>query len=225
MNIPAMSIPAMSPAPSHRVRTTLVACVATSLLWVDLAFAAGSSATSPAARPAPRPTTGTTMKEDFELPAVPVSRRYAAGQSIEARGRRWTVDYGSVDLMNQGNRAQVAAHDGRQLLELSGGNAGIVSTVVATRPGQRYALTVHYARHKGVARAIARGTVEVLGTGGKAYLRDDIEHDPLDLAFDAQQVYRGAFVADAASVTLRLSSSTNGNFGITVDGITLAPAP
>ena len=220
-----MSITAVAPASARGARTALVACVATSLLWFDVALAASGTASPPAARAASRPATGAAMKEDFELPAVPVSRRYTAGQSIEARGRRWKVEYGSVDLMNQGNRAQVVAHDGRQLLELSGGNAGIVSTVLATRPGQRYALTVNYARHKGVGRAIARGTVEVLGAGGKAYLRDDIEHDPLDLAFDAQQVYRGAFVADAASVTLRLSSSTNGNFGITVDGITLAPAP
>ena len=214
-----MSIASMS-SPSSRgacARIALFMCAATSVLWLDGAAAASAAAT--------RPTAGAVIKEDFELPAVPVSRRFAAGQAIEARGRRWTVEFGSVDLMNQRNRAQVAAQDGRQLLELSGGNAGIVSTVLATRPGQRYALTVHYARNKGVGRAIARGTVEVLGTGGKAYLREDIEHDPLVLAFDAQQVYRGVFVADAASVTLRLSSSTNGNFGITVDGITLAPAP
>ncbi len=205
--------------PRWRAAATRASCIALGMLSLDVAAAASTSSTA-----TPRAATNATMKEDFELPAVPVSRTYRLGEVIETRGRRWKVEFGSVDLMNQGNRSHVAAHDGRQLLELSGATAGIVSTAPPTRPGQRYTLTVHYARNRRIGRAITRGTIEVLGAGGKALLRDDIEHDPLKLAFDAYQTYSGVFTADAARVVLRLSSSTNGNFGITVDGITLTPA-
>ncbi len=168
---------------------------------------------------------GAGLQEDFEAPAVPGLTTYRAGQVLRTRSNSWQVESGSVDVLNTRARSEVTAYDGTQLVDLAGSpGPGVMITKFATRVGQTYALTLHYARNSGLGRTPARASVDVLGDRGSVRLHADLVHEPARLAFGAQQRYAGTFVADSARTTLRLTALNGGNAGLTVDGISIATA-
>ena len=165
------------------------------------------------------------LTEDFEAPQVANYTVYRAGQAFKTRNNTWQVESGSVDHVNATLRTEVAAFDGKQLVELAGSpGPGVVATQFSTRAGQTYSLAIHYARNSGLGRNVARATVEVLGGANASLLQAALQHDPSQLAFNAQSTYTGTFVADGTRATLRLTSLNAGNYGLTVDGIAIAPA-
>ena len=168
---------------------------------------------------------GAGLQEDFEAPAVASLTTYRAGQVLRTRGNSWQVESGSIDVLNARANKEVTAHDGNQLVELSGSpGPGVMITKFATRVGQTYALTLHYARNRALGRTPARASVDVLGDRGSLRLHADLVHDPAKLAASAQQAYMGTFVADSARTTLRLTALNAGNAGLTVDAIAVAVA-
>ena len=165
---------------------------------------------------------GAVLTEDFESPAVTNYTVYRAGQSFASGSRTWTVQSGTVDLVNAQVRTETAAYDGKQLVDLAGSpGPGVISTNFATVAGKTYTLTIHYARNKGIGNNVAKAQVDV--TSATSLLHAEIEHNP-SLPFNAQQTYTGTFTADGPQATLRLTSLNGGNFGLTVDGISISAA-
>ncbi len=165
------------------------------------------------------------LQEDFEAPLVANLTVYRAGQSFKTRNNTWRVESGSIDHVNASAHTEVAAFDGKQLVELAGSpGPGVLATRFSARAGQTYSLTIHYARNKGLGRNIARATVDVHGASNESLLQAPLQHDPAQLAFNAQSTYTGTFVADGTQATLRLTSLNAGNYGLTVDGIAIAPS-
>lgn len=164
------------------------------------------------------------LSENFEAPASGNYTVVRAGQSFATRTRTWTVEAGSVDIVNAQVRREAAAFDGTQAIDLAGSpGAGVLSTRFATTPGQDYLLTFHYARNNGIGAVPARARVEVVGMG--VLLQGEVQHEAPHLAFNAYQQFRGAFRADGTSATLRFTSLNGGNAGVMLDAVSIAGVP
>lgn len=180
---------------------------------------------APAPRPMPGATPGVTvLKENFEAPTSGNYTVVRAGQSFATLAHTWTVEAGSIDIVNARVRTEAAAFDGAQAIDLAGSpGAGVLSTRFATQPGQHYLLAFHYSRNNGVGAAAARARVEVVGS--TLLLQGEVQHESPRLPFNAYQLYRGTFRADGTMATLRFSSLNAGNAGVMLDAVSIAATP
>ncbi len=173
----------------------------------------------PPASPMPNPGVAV-VSENFEAPASGNYTVVRAGQSFTTPSRIWTVESGSVDIVNTQVRREAAAFDGTQALYLAGTpGAGVLSTRLDTTPGQTYLLTFHYARNNGIGATPAQARVEVIGSS--PLLHGQVQHESPRLPFDAYQRYRGTFQADGTSATLRFVSLNAGNAGLMLDAVSI----
>lgn len=164
------------------------------------------------------------LSENFEAPSSGNYIVVRAGQSFATQTRTWSVEAGSIDIVNARVRTEAAAFDGTQAIDLAGSpGAGVLSTRFATNPGQNYLLTFHYARNNGIGAVPARARVEVMGAA--PLLQGEVQHESPRLPFNAYQQYRGAFRADGASATLRFTSLNAGNAGVMLDAVSIAAVP
>jgi len=164
------------------------------------------------------------LSENFEAPASNNYTVVRAGQSFATLTRTWTVEAGSIDIVNARVRTEAAAFNGTQAIDLAGSpGAGVLSTRFATKPGQHYLLTFHYSRNNGIGAVPARARVEVMGAA--PLLQGEVQHESPRLPFNAYQQYRGTFRADGASATLRFTSLNAGNAGVMLDAVSIAAVP
>ena len=169
--------------------------------------------------------TGAVLQEDFEFPKTGTFITYRAGQTFYTARHSWKVESGSVDAMNARARNEVTASDGQQLMELAGSpGPGVISTAFETRAGKTYTLTLHYAHNSGLLRKLAHANVDVQGASGTSLLHTELLHDPAKVPFNAPLTYTGSFVADGTKATLRLTSLNAGEYGLTVDAISITPS-
>ena len=163
----------------------------------------------------------TVLSESFEAPASGNYTVVRAGQSFATQTRTWTVEAGSIDIVNANVRREAAAFEGAQAIDLAGSpGAGVLSTRFATAPGQDYQLTFHYARNNGIGAVPARALVEVVGMG--VLLQGEVLHEASRLPFNAYQQYRAMFRADGTSAVLRFRSLNAGNAGVMLDAVSIA---
>ncbi|MBE7420576.1 MAG: DUF642 domain-containing protein [Ideonella sp.] len=180
-----------------------------------------------AQQPAPRveaPSGATVLSESFEAPASGNYTVVRAGQAFSTSSSTWAVEAGSIDIVNTRVRTEAAAFDGIQGIDLAGSpGAGVISTRLATQPGQQYRLTFHYARNNGIGATPARARVEMIGAA--PLLQSEVQHDSRRLPFNAYQRYSALFQADGTSATLRFSSLNDGNFGVVLDAVSVVAVP
>lgn len=168
---------------------------------------------------APATASAAVLSESFETPATNSYTTHRAGQSFTTGSNTWSVLSGSVDVANARVRREVVAFDGTQTLDLAGSpGAGVIAATFPTTAGQTYALQFHYARNSGLGATPARARVEVIGAD--TLLQSEIRHDA-SRAAGSSLPFNGDFVADGALTTLRFTSLNAGNFGMTVDGISV----
>jgi hypothetical protein len=164
-------------------------------------------------------TASAVLSESFETPATNNYTTYRAGQSFTTGNQTWSVLSGSVDVANARVRREVVAHDGTQTVDLAGSpGPGVIAATFPTTAGQTYALQLHYARNSGLGATSARARVEVIGA--ETLLQTELRHDA-SRAAGSSLPFNGSFVADGALTTLRFTSLNTGNFGMTVDGISV----
>ncbi len=179
----------------------------------DVSFVPTGGAGSVAAAPV--------LTESFETPATSNYTTYRAGQSFTTGGNTWTVQSGSIDLVNTRVRKETVAYDGGQTVDMAGTpGPGVIAATFPTTAGKTYSLSFYYARNSGIGATPARTTVEVLGA--TPLLATEVRHEAPQPA-NANVPFNGTFVADGAMTTLRFTSLNGGNFGMTIDGIAVAP--
>ena len=162
------------------------------------------------------------FRESFEAPATANYTVYRAGQSFSTGSNTWMVQSGTVDLVNTQVRRETVAFDGTQTVDLAGSpGPGVMATTFPTKAGQAYSLAFHYARNSGIGNTPARAKVEVVGAG--TLLQAEIRHEAPGQPANANVAFSGRFVADGAMTTLRFTSLNPGNYGLTVDGISVTP--
>lgn len=160
----------------------------------------------------------TVFVEDFETPDTANFLVFFPGTPIITATNAWDVTAGSIDLFEDAARAEAAAFDGAQAIDLTGSpGAGTLETEFATTPGAAYELTFHYARNALLGADTGDAEVDVLGT--TSLLHAAIQHDPAQHAFDAYLPFSDTFIADSSVTVLRFTSLDPGNTGITIDGI------
>lgn len=163
------------------------------------------------------------LTESFESPATANYTVYRAGQTFTSGANTWRVDSGTIDLVNVTARKETVAWDGNQTIDLAGSpGPGVLSTTFPTTAGQRYTLIFHYARNNAIGNKAAEARVEVLGKG--PLLQATLRH-AAPMPYSQNMGYSGSFVADGDVTTLRFTSLTGGNAGLTVDGVAVEPAP
>lgn len=162
----------------------------------------------------------TVLVEDFESPDTANYITFTAGQTIVTATNSWLVVLNSVDLYEDSARAEAAAYDGAQAVDLTGSpGEGTIETTFPTDPGSDYELVFHYARNDLLGGQTGDARVEV--EGASLVLTATIQHDPAQLPFDAYQTFTDVFTADSTECTLRFISLDPGNTGITVDAIAI----
>ncbi|MCB1596364.1 MAG: DUF642 domain-containing protein [Gammaproteobacteria bacterium] len=165
----------------------------------------------------PAPATAV-LTESFEAPVTSNYTTYNAGQSFRTATNTWTVAASGVDICNVQARREVTAFEGNQTLDLNGSpGAGVLATSFATKAGQKYSLSFHYARNNGLGATPARAKVEVLGS--TPLLQAEIRHDKTVGPFGSYLIFSDDFVADGTTASLRFTSLNSGNAGITLDAI------
>jgi len=161
------------------------------------------------------------LVEDFEAPDTANFITFNAGQSIVTASNTWFVTATGVDLYEAAARAEAAAYDGGQAVDLAGSpGAGVIETAFATVPGNEYELVFHYARNALLGADTGDAQVEIFGTA--MLLQATVQHDPATHAFDAYLEFRDSFIADSAESTLRFISLDLENTGVTLDGISVS---
>jgi hypothetical protein len=161
---------------------------------------------------------GPAFGENFEAPAAANYTVVRAGQSFRTQRNTWAVESGSVDIVNTKVRTEIAPIDGSQLIDLAGSpGPGVMSTSFRTKPGTTYDFVVRFGRNNGIGQVPARATLQLVGAA--PLLTQELLHDAARVPFNQILEYRGSFVADAASTTLRFISLNAGNYGLTVDAI------
>lgn len=179
---------------------------------VSLVPVAGGAATTSTAAPV--------LAESFEMPATTNYTAYRAGQSFTTGGNTWTVQSGSIDVVNTTVRKETVAFDGVQTVDLSGSpGPGVMAATFPTTAGRTYSLAFHYARNNNLRSTPGQAKIEVMGAG--PLLTTEIRH--AGQPFNTNAPFNGTFVADGAMTTVRFTSLNPGNAGITVDGISVAP--
>lgn len=164
------------------------------------------------------------LVEDFELPDTTNFITYFAPQQIVTSTNSWQVIAESVDLYEAAARAEAAAFDGGQAVDLAGSpGAGVIEATFSTVPGQSYRLVFHYARNALLGVEVGDARVDV--TGGSSLLSATVQHDPGIYSFDTYLQFSDTFVADGTQAVLRFTSLESGNAGITIDGISITASP
>ncbi|HMB69080.1 MAG TPA: hypothetical protein VKU85_07200 [bacterium] len=164
---------------------------------------------------------GAVLVEDFESPDTANFATYNAGELLVTATNTWSVTSTGIDLYEAAARAEAAAFDGAQAVDLAGSpGAGVIETTFPTVVGQSYELVFHYARNALLGLLTGDALVEVVG--GSTLLQAQVQHDPALHAFDAYLQFRGSFTADVTVTTLRFTSLNPDNTGITLDGISIA---
>jgi len=163
------------------------------------------------------------LSESFEAPATANYTTFKAGQSFTSGANTWTVSATGVDLCNTQVRREVAAFDGNQAIDLSGSpGAGVLATSFATRPGQMYQVSFQFARNNALGATPGHARVEVLGA--VMLMEGDFRHDAAVGPFNTYRPFKGSFVADGATATLRFTSLNPGVAGITIDAVSVTAA-
>ncbi len=172
--------------------------------------------------PAGSATAAPVLSESFEAPATGNYTVFRAGQSFTTANNTWSVQSGTIDLVNTQVRRETVAFDGVQTVDLAGSpGPGVIAATFATTAGQAYNLAFHYARNDGIRATPARAKVEVIGSG--TLLQTEVRHEAASQPASANVAFNGSFVADSAMTTLRFTSLNAGNYGLTVDGISVTP--
>ena len=167
--------------------------------------------------------TAPVLTESFESPATSNYTVFRAGQSFTTATNTWSVQSGSIDLVNTQVRRETVAFDGTQTVDLAGSpGPGVIAATFATTAGQTYSLAFHYARNSGIGAAPALAKVEVIGAS--TLLQADLRHEGPGQPATLNVPFNGNFVADSAMTTLRFTSLNAGNYGLTVDGVSVTPA-
>lgn len=162
------------------------------------------------------------LTENFESPAVPDFRTYAAGETLTTVGNAWAVTQTGIDLFNGNARGEADAYDGVQAVDLAGSpGEGVMSTTFIATPGRTYQLVLHYARNNNIGGGVAQALVEVVDSKG-ARLSETITHDLSRYPFSQFIELRRSFTVTESTLTLRLTSQTAGFAGIVVDAIEIS---
>jgi len=161
----------------------------------------------------------------FEVPVIASNsaQQFNAGSAAIVG---WTVQSGSVDLVDTG---LFAAFQGKQSLDLDGLSPGSISQSFATIAGQTYNLDFAYANNGITPFAGYSANVNV--TGGGTLLNTTISHNTsggagASLAQMDYVLFHGLFVADSAASTILFSSldPAGQNGGIVLDAVSITPA-
>lgn len=166
---------------------------------------------------------GGDFSENFEAPVTSNYTVVQAGQSFRTQRNTWSVESGSIDIVNTKVRTETVPFDGSQVIDMAGSpGAGVMSTSFRTKPGNTYDFAIRFGRNNGIGRTPARATVQIVGA--TPLLTQELVHDPGRVPFNQMLEYTGSFVADGTSTVLRISSLNAGSYGLTVDGISIKKA-
>lgn len=149
----------------------------------------------------------------FETPVITSSwEDFVQGSDALAP---WVITAGSVDVVG----TFWPAYEGAQSLDLNGYEAATIEQTFATEIGRSYSLTFAYANHPNVGTATGRVTV----LGATTLLGEDVSHSGSTYSDMGWLVFRGGFVADSTSTTLRFVD-TNPQFstlGLALDAVSV----
>jgi hypothetical protein len=166
---------------------------------------------------------GGDFSENFEAPATSNYTVVHAGKMFRTQRNTWSVESGSIDIVNTKVRTETIPFDGNQVIDMAGSpGAGVMSTSLRTKPGQPYEFAIRFGRNNGIGRTPARATVQI--GGATPLLTQELVHDPGQVPFNQMLEYTGSFVADGTNTVLRISSLNAGSHGLTVDGISIKKA-
>ncbi|HET9170476.1 MAG TPA: choice-of-anchor C family protein [Actinospica sp.] len=198
----------------HVSRTLAAAALCVAALGttgIAPATAAGSSTHA-----APRVSAAASWFSDggFETPTAPADSftTFAAGQTIGP----WTVTTGNVDLIGAG---YWQAADGKQSLDLDGGQAGAVAQTFATIPGAEYAVSYALAGNPDGGPAVRTGEVLIDGKVAQAFAFNVTGKAPTDMGYVTEYL---TFWATGPQTTLGFRSTTPGAFGPVIDDVDVA---
>ena len=164
------------------------------------------------------------FSEGFESPDTANFQTFNTGQTLVTASHSWSITTSGIDLFEDAARAEAAAFEGAQAIDLTGSpGAGVIQTTFATLPGSRYQLTFHYARNNLLGAATGDAQVDVLGTA--SLFQSTIQHNPATHAFNVYLTGGGTFTADSTQAILRFTSLDPGTTGITLDGIEIQQLP
>lgn len=162
------------------------------------------------------------LTESFEVPDTTNFLTFVAPSQIVTASNTWDVTGGSIDVYEAAARTEAVAFDGAQAIDMAGSpGAGQLETSFPTTPGSTYRLSFYYARNDFLGIEPGDAVVDVIGSG--SLLSSAIQHAPASLPFDTNVLFSETFVADDTQALLRFTSLDSGNFGITIDAITIQP--
>ena len=105
------------------------------------------------------------LVEDFESPDTGNFMTCNAGETLATATKSWDVTVSGVDLFEGAARAEAAAFDGAQAIDLAGSpGAGVIETTFTTLPGEEYDLVSHYARNDLLGAETGDAQVDVIGS-------------------------------------------------------------
>jgi choice-of-anchor C domain-containing protein len=151
------------------------------------------------------------FKDGFEKPAVGGAfYRYAAGTQLGA----WTVTRGDVDLSSD-SLWQVT--EGRQNLDLDGGQPGAVAATFATKPLLTYRITYSLGGNYVAGPPVKTGEVRVNGKVLQKMTFDATGKSARTMGFQKRAAY---VLAQGSSIRLEFASTTTpGGYGPVVDDV------
>jgi choice-of-anchor C domain-containing protein len=129
----------------------------------------------------------------------------------------WLVSSGTIDYIG----GWWQASDGGRSLDMNGGNAGEVSQMVPTVPGQTYSVTFDMSGNADCLPTVKLMTVSVDGGQPQTFSYDIVlnGNSRLDMRWETN-VY--TFTATAATTLLAFTSNVTGFCGPTLDNVAIA---
>jgi choice-of-anchor C domain-containing protein len=169
---------------------------------------------------APLASAATLSNGSFEAPATFMGT-FTTIDAVEAGIDNWTVESGSVDLIN----TYWVADNGRYSLDLSGNGPGVISQTVSDLvPGQSYRLSFSMAGNPDGGSPIKKLTASV---GGKSGLFSFDTQSPTQTSrtnMGYEQKFLD-FVATSDKEVVKFASEEDSAWGPALDNVEIAPIP
>jgi choice-of-anchor C domain-containing protein len=161
---------------------------------------------------------GLLLDGGFEAPKIKPAKKARTLSAGNPALAPWHVSSGSVNVQTYWPEPE-----GTRTLDLNGVSAGTIEQSFATIPGQLYQLLFDYANNPDAPARTAAATVTVTGAGTLLSLM--IAHagsSPRNMKYTR---FLRTFVADSATTTLRIASTTPGTYGIVLDAVSVMALP
>ncbi len=126
----------------------------------------------------------------------------------------WNVTNGSIDYIG----TYWEASEGTRSIDMSGGNAGTLTTAFSTVAGQMYTVTFDLAGNPDNAPEVKTLTVNS-GSGPTTYTFNTAGKSRTNMGWESQTFY---FTATSNSTTLTFTSLNNSVFGPALDNVSVA---